>query len=84
MKPVLSVLNWPLREYEMAPLALLISKKPPPLMATSSGLSVVVMVPCVNCCATVATCVPMPIAPLGPPIAFAYRSANSARDVLAP
>jgi hypothetical protein len=35
-------------------------KKPRPLMARSSGLSVVVMLPCVNCCDTADSCVPMP------------------------
>ena len=60
MKPVLSDLNWPLRVYSIEPFVPLTSKKPLPLMATSSGLSVGVMVPCVNCCDTVASIVPMP------------------------
>jgi hypothetical protein len=29
-------------------------------MARSSGFSVAVMLPCVNCCAMVVSCVPMP------------------------
>jgi hypothetical protein len=49
---------------------LLTSKKPLPLMAMSSGLSVVVMLPCANCWATSATVTPMPTALL-PPMALA-------------
>ena len=71
MKPVRSTLNWPLRVYETPPLASLTSKKPLPLIARSSGLSVAVIVPWVNCCATAATETPMPTEFWLPPSALA-------------
>jgi hypothetical protein len=47
-------------------------KNPEPLIARSSGLSVVVMLPCVNCCATAARSTPMPmVLVLAPFIALA-------------
>ena len=60
MKPSRSTLNWPLREYCVGLTPSLTWKKPRPLMARSSGLSVAVMLPWVNCWATVASRVPMP------------------------
>jgi hypothetical protein len=59
MKPWLSSENWPLREYWVAPLTV-VRKKPPPLMAMSSGLLDDSMLPWVNCWAICATLVPMP------------------------
>jgi hypothetical protein len=53
MKPSRSTLNWPLREYLVGLTPSLTWKKPRPLMATSSGFSVAVMLPWVNCCDTV-------------------------------
>jgi hypothetical protein len=37
-------------------------KKPLPLIARSSGLLVVLMLPCENCCSTALILTPMPIA----------------------
>ncbi len=54
-------------------------------MARSMGLSVVLMLPCVNCWATAATVAPMPTALVPEPFsAAAYMSENSAREALAP
>ncbi len=44
----------------MAPLGMVSSKKPLPLMATSSSLPVTVMLPWVNICVVAATVTPMP------------------------
>ena len=60
-------------------------KKPAPLIARSIGFSVIEMLPCVNCWATVWTCTPMPTSLVPAPLSeAAYMSANSARDDLAP
>jgi hypothetical protein len=54
-------------------------------MAMSSGLPVTLTVPCVNCCATVATSTPMPsVRPLAAIVEAATISENSARATLAP
>ena len=60
-------------------------KKPLPLIAMSSGLFVVVMLPCVNSAWIPATATPMP-APLppDPPMELAKTSANSACEPLKP
>ena len=60
MKPSRSILNWPLREYCVGLLPSVTWKKPAPLMVRSSGLSVVVMLPWLNCCDTADRLVPMP------------------------
>ena len=69
MLPPLSILNWPAREYWVALLRSLSWKNPPPPIAMSSGLSLVVMLPWENCCDTAArlTPRPMPLAPPPPP-----------------
>jgi hypothetical protein len=46
-------------------------KKPEPLIARSIGLSVVVTLPCVNCCDTAARPTPMPIGLAPPPLSAA-------------
>src|SRR5450432_1735204 len=60
-------------------------KKPSPLMDRSRFEAVVVMLPCVNCCAVAASRTPSPIEEV---LRFtapaAYTSANSARDCLKP
>ena len=60
-------------------------KKPAPLIARSMALAVVVMLPCVNCWATAARLVPMPIGVVPAPLsAAAYTSLNSARATFDP
>src|SRR5579885_2360675 len=60
-------------------------KKPEPLSARSRLLPVAVMFPWPNCCATAATCTPLPTAVCATPSwVWAKRSANSARDCLKP
>ena len=54
-------------------------------MARSIGFSVVDTLPCVNCCATADSVVPMPTVLVPEPFsAVAYTAANSARAVFAP
>src|SRR6195952_1587371 len=87
MLPVLLTLNCPLRVYWIWLPWSWVWKKPLPLIARSSGLPVGVMLPWLNCCATAATCTPMPACVLfeaEPVIAAAYMSANSARDDFSP
>ncbi len=77
--------NWPLRVYFGGPAPSLTWKKPAPLIARSIALPVEVTLPCVNCCATAASVVPMPMLLVPPPLsALAYMSANSAREDFAP
>src|SRR5262245_41762246 len=60
-------------------------KKPCPLSARSRLLSVKSMLPCVNCCATLVTRTPLPIALLLTPCGDTENSsANSAREPLKP
>ena len=60
-------------------------KNPWPLIATSSGLLVAVILPWVNCCATVASLVPIPTWLAPPPDSEAANtSANCACDALKP
>jgi hypothetical protein len=61
-------LNWPLREYSGALRPSVTWKKPAPLIARSIGLPVEPMLPCVNCCDTAASVVPMPTALLPAPL----------------
>ena len=54
-------------------------------MAMSKELLVLVMLPCVNCWATLDNLVPIPICTAPPPVSeLANTSANSARDCLNP
>ena len=85
MKPSRSTLNWPLREYCVGLRPSVTWKKPAPLTARSIALPVVLMLPCVNCCATAATLTPMPMLLVPAPFsAVAYMSPNSTRAIFAP
>ena len=84
MKPSLSSENWPLREYWVAP-ATVVRKKPPPLIAMSSGLADDSTLPWVNCWAICDTFEPMPAwLPPAPLSELAYTSANWACELLKP
>jgi len=61
MKPFGSGWKLPAREYTRAPLSLS-TKKPSPSIATSSPRPVGSMLPCENCCATLLSFTPEPIA----------------------
>jgi hypothetical protein len=83
MKPFLSSWNWPLRLYWVPPCPSSTWKKPPPLMAMSSGLLVTEMLPWVNCWTMVDTREPSPIGAAPAPFSEAAKtSANCVEPAL--